>query len=86
MVKNSEYAEQNKIEINPCFVIYIVYIAHNQPAETTPKFLAPLENLTVTQGRDVSFTCVVNELGLFKVSNVKMCLTKVYIRDTHTHT
>lgn len=34
-----------------------------------PEFLAPLENLTVTQGRDVQFTCIVNDLGSFRVSN-----------------
>lgn len=43
--------------------------AHNNQAEDfDPVFLAPLENMTVTQGRDVSFTCVVNDLGPYKVS------------------
>jgi hypothetical protein len=35
--------------------------------EQEPEFLQPLENHTVTQGRDVFFTCVVNHLGLYKV-------------------
>ncbi|KAG8303316.1 hypothetical protein J6590_013586 [Homalodisca vitripennis] len=38
------------------------------PKEVEPEFLAPLENLTVTQGREVTFTCVVNHLGPYKVS------------------
>ena len=42
-----------------------------QVAEPEPEFLAPLENLTVTQGRDVFFTCVVNHLGAYKVSKFK---------------
>lgn len=41
-----------------------------QTTEPEPEFLAPLDNLTVTQGRDVSFTCVVNNLGQYKVSMV----------------
>jgi hypothetical protein len=32
-----------------------------------PEFLQPLENHTVTQGRDIFFTCVVNHLGPYKV-------------------
>lgn len=36
-------------------------------AEAEPEFLAPLENHTVTQGRDVFFTCVVNHLENYKV-------------------
>lgn len=38
--------------------------------ELEPEFLAPLENLTVTQGRDVSFTCVANNLGEYRVSEI----------------
>lgn len=39
-----------------------------QQTEQEPEFLQPLDNLTVTQGRDVSFTCVVNNLGQYRVS------------------
>jgi hypothetical protein len=35
--------------------------------EPEPEFLQPLENHTVTQGRDIFFTCVVNHLGPYKV-------------------
>lgn len=35
--------------------------------ELEPEFLAPLENHTVTQGRDIYFTCVVNHLSSYKV-------------------
>ena len=38
-----------------------------------PEFLQPLDNLTVTQGRDVSFTCVVNNLGQYRVSSCALC-------------
>ncbi|KAK7866545.1 hypothetical protein R5R35_002875 [Gryllus longicercus] len=41
------------------------------PEEPEPEFLAPLENMTVTQGRHVSFTCVVNHLGSYKVAWIK---------------
>lgn len=43
------------------------FLGHNQPTEVMPEFLAPLDNLTVTQGRDVSFTCVANDLGAYRV-------------------
>lgn len=39
-----------------------------QQQDQVPEFLAPLDNLTATQGRDVTFTCVVNNLGHYKVS------------------
>jgi hypothetical protein len=44
------------------------FAGHGQSTETFPEFLAPLDNLTVTQGRDISFTCVVNNLGQYRVS------------------
>lgn len=44
------------------------FLGHNQSSDIMPEFLAPLENLTVTQGRDVQFTCIVNDLGTFRVS------------------
>ncbi|CAG9797227.1 unnamed protein product [Chironomus riparius] len=37
-----------------------------QTTDQEPEFLQPLDNLTVTQGRDVSFTCVVNNLGQYR--------------------
>ncbi|XP_048001131.1 lachesin-like [Leguminivora glycinivorella] len=40
-------------------------------AEVEPEFLAPLENHTVTQGRDVHFTCVVNHLSNYRVAWIK---------------
>lgn len=36
-------------------------------SDLEPEFLALLENHTVIQGRDVSFTCVVNHLQSYKV-------------------
>lgn len=33
-----------------------------------PDFVFPLENVTVAQGRDATFTCVVNNLGGYRVS------------------
>lgn len=52
---------------------------HGSQSETQPEFLAPLDNLTVTQGRDVSFTCVVNNLGQYRVSTVEICNGILYI-------
>lgn len=41
----------------------------HEPDEVMPEFYAPLENWTVTQGRDIYFTCTVNNLGNYKVIN-----------------
>lgn len=42
-----------------------------QMEEPEPEFLQALENHTVTQGRDVHFTCVVNHLSNYRVSEYK---------------
>lgn len=42
---------------------------HGQKAELEPQFLAPLENITAVQGRDVVFTCVADDLGEYRVSS-----------------
>ncbi|XP_037968569.2 lachesin isoform X2 [Plutella xylostella] len=36
-----------------------------------PDFLFPLENVTIAQGRDAMFTCVVNNLGGYRVAWIK---------------
>ncbi|KAI5727389.1 hypothetical protein M8J77_001683 [Diaphorina citri] len=43
-----------------------------------PDFLYPLENVTIAQGRDAIFTCVVNNLGGHRVSSS--------VTDTHVNT
>ncbi|XP_050065335.1 lachesin-like [Aphis gossypii] len=43
----------------------------HEPDEIMPEFYAPLENWTVTQGRDIYFTCTVNNLGKYKVAWIK---------------
>ncbi|XP_025424137.1 lachesin-like [Sipha flava] len=43
----------------------------HEPDELMPEFYAPLENWTVTQGRDIYFTCTVNNLGNYKVAWIK---------------
>ncbi|XP_012257679.2 lachesin-like [Athalia rosae] len=51
--------------------------------EIQPEFLAPLENHTVTQGRDVSFTCVVNHLQSYKVAWIKSDSRAILAIHTH---
>lgn len=41
-----------------------------------PKFAEPISNVTVTVGREATLTCVVEDLGTYKVSNasyLKLC-------------
>ncbi|XP_053699262.1 leucine-rich repeats and immunoglobulin-like domains protein 2 [Sabethes cyaneus] len=51
-------------------VLYIalVVIIANAVAAFEPDFVYPLENVTVAKGRDATFTCVVNNLGGYRVS------------------
>ncbi|XP_054083383.1 lachesin [Zeugodacus cucurbitae] len=56
---------------------------HNQPDEPEPEFLAQLTNFSVPQGRDVSFTCVVNNLGQYRVAWIKS--DSKAILGIHTH-
>ncbi|CAK9798992.1 Lac [Anthophora plagiata] len=51
--------------------------------EPLPEFLAPLENHTVIQGRDVFFTCVVNNLHSYKVAWMKSDSRAILAIHTH---
>ncbi|XP_067625213.1 lachesin [Eurosta solidaginis] len=57
--------------------------SHNQPNEPESEFLPQLTNFTVPQGRDVSFTCVVNNLGQYRVSTIKSDSKAIF--GIHTH-
>ncbi|KAJ2938989.1 hypothetical protein O0L34_g18967 [Tuta absoluta] len=50
-----------------------VFVTGEMPMqiEQEPEFLQALENHTVTQGRDVHFTCVVNHLSNYRVAWIK---------------
>ncbi|EDS37883.1 conserved hypothetical protein [Culex quinquefasciatus] len=64
-----------------CRIVGIVPKGHGSQQEAQPEFLAPLDNLTVTQGRDVSFTCVVNNLGQYRTFAQTMILSRyVYVK------
>ena len=49
-----------------CLINSVVFCAAALGFE--PDFLYPLENVTIAQGRDAMFTCVVNNLGGYRVS------------------
>lgn len=57
--------------------------SHNDPDELGPQFLAQLTNITVPQGRDISFTCVVDNLGQYRVAWIKS--DSKAILGIHTH-
>lgn len=51
------------------FSVHIIFIFHFTAASAfEPDFVFPLENVTIAQGRDATFTCVVNNLGGYRVS------------------
>ncbi|XP_043066371.1 lachesin [Drosophila bipectinata] len=61
-------------------------LPHTGQSETNdlgPEFLAQLTNFTVPQGRDISFTCVVDNLGPYRVAWIKS--DSKAILGIHTH-
>ncbi|KAG4080629.1 hypothetical protein HA402_013159 [Bradysia odoriphaga] len=66
-----------------CLMAAIFVRGHNQSVDVMPEFLAPLENLTATQGRDVQFTCIVNNLGSFRVAWIKSDSKAILAIHTH---
>ncbi|CAG9862810.1 unnamed protein product [Phyllotreta striolata] len=68
------------------FLVYTLLqtvFTEGQIPEPEPEFLAALENHTVTQGRDVYFTCVVNHLGSYKVAWIKSDTKAILAIHTH---
>ena len=43
-------------------------IFHSEAMGSTPKFLGELQNVTVSMGREATFTCTVTRLGGHRVS------------------
>ncbi|KAL7300242.1 hypothetical protein TKK_0006881 [Trichogramma kaykai] len=70
-----------------CLLLSIVFystIGQTEPRlDIQPEFLAPLENHTVTQGRDVFFTCVVNHLQSYKIAWLKSDSRAILAMHTH---
>ncbi|XP_070508066.1 lachesin-like [Chironomus tepperi] len=52
-------------------VIGLVLMQYDYVSAFEPDFVFPLENVTVAQGRDATFTCVVNNLGGYRVAWIK---------------
>ena len=46
-------------------------IYHTHVAETIPSFSGPIQNVTVNVGREAVLECPVNQLGQYKVKNLK---------------
>lgn len=65
-----------------CTLLQPIFTEGQMP-EPEPEFLAPLENYTVTQGRDIFFTCVVNHLSTYKVAWIKSDTKAILAIHTH---
>ncbi|XP_060537401.1 lachesin isoform X2 [Cylas formicarius] len=62
----------SSVSVQPHLLYILLLFQCNDVAYTfEPDFLFPLENLTVPQGRDAIFTCVVNNLGGYRVAWIK---------------
>ncbi|XP_076282684.1 lachesin isoform X2 [Lasioglossum baleicum] len=71
-----------------CHRALLFLFAVNVPIVTglEPDFVYPLENVTVAQGRDASFTCVVNNLGGNRVAWIKADTKAVLAIQEHVIT
>ncbi|KAG7198238.1 hypothetical protein KM043_005642 [Ampulex compressa] len=74
MAHGSPYGMASRDIVLCFFLVALLYSIFGQtmpmPA-LEPEFLAPLENHTVIQGHDVSFTCVINHLQRYKMVWIK---------------
>ncbi|XP_055921271.1 lachesin [Eupeodes corollae] len=61
----------------------IFVCAQNKGNDVEPVFLSEMSNITVPQGRDVSFICIVNNLGQYRVAWIKS--DSKAILGIHTH-
>ncbi|KAL5278269.1 hypothetical protein ACFFRR_003110 [Megaselia abdita] len=52
-------------------VLVSIIVLNCIAAAFEPDFVFPLENVTISQGRDATFTCVVNNLGGYRVAWIK---------------
>lgn len=59
---------KNSFKYYRLVLINSFYFVHVSANGYEPDFLYPLENVTIAQGRDAIFTCVVNNLGGYRVS------------------
>ncbi|XP_044256647.1 lachesin-like isoform X2 [Tribolium madens] len=66
-----------------CTLLQAILTEGQMPEQPEPEFLAPLENHTVTQGRDIYFTCVVNHLSSYKVAWIKSDTKAILAIHTH---
>ncbi|CAH1378257.1 unnamed protein product [Tenebrio molitor] len=66
-----------------CTLLQAILTEGQMAEQPEPEFLAPLENHTVTQGRDVHFTCVVNHLSSYKVAWIKSDTKAILAIHTH---
>uniref|UniRef100_A0A336KC27 CSON011309 protein n=1 Tax=Culicoides sonorensis TaxID=179676 RepID=A0A336KC27_CULSO len=66
----TSFVIQHKLLTFNYFVVIFTYLlfVHQYAAAFEPDFVFPLENITIPQGRDATFTCVVNNLGGYRVS------------------
>ncbi|EDW86108.2 uncharacterized protein Dwil_GK23444 [Drosophila willistoni] len=69
--------------LHPNYGYSTAHIQGQSEPDVDPEFLAQLSNITVPQGRDISFTCVVDNLGQYRVAWIKS--DSKAILGIHTH-
>ncbi|XP_071859324.1 lachesin isoform X3 [Bombus fervidus] len=75
----------------PVFAITVLCIATwasalNDPLSDLPRFGTPLNNLTVSVGREAVFTCIVENLGPYKVAWLRVDTQTILTIATHVIT
>ncbi|XP_044765795.1 lachesin-like [Coccinella septempunctata] len=86
LIKSYQHRDRSMRATQVMILLWTVFqaiVSRGQLIDLEPEFLAPLENHTVTQGRDVFFTCVVNHLSTYKVAWIKSDTKAILAIHTH---
>ncbi|XP_018347491.1 PREDICTED: neurotrimin-like [Trachymyrmex septentrionalis] len=70
----------------PVFCVATWVSALNDPSSDLPRFGKPLNNLTVSVGREAIFTCIVEDLGPYKVAWLRVDTQTILTIATHVIT
>ncbi|XP_050463168.1 neurotrimin-like isoform X2 [Cataglyphis hispanica] len=70
----------------PVFCIATWVTALNDPSSDLPRFGKPLNNLTVSVGREAIFTCIVEALGPYKVAWLRVDTQTILTISSHVIT
>ncbi|XP_014225184.1 protein amalgam-like [Trichogramma pretiosum] len=87
----SSCKDNNRASLVLAWQLFLVLVvswtsAHNDPATDLPRFGKPLNNLTVSVGREAVFACIVENLGPYKVAWLRVDTQTILTISNHVIT